>query len=84
MTDPAPLTCQQVVELVTGYLEGDLDPRMSRLVRDHLATCPGCHAYLEQMRQTINLLGVVTPDNLSQTARDGLMTAFRDLRPPRG
>jgi len=84
MTARATLTCQQVVELVTGYLDGGLDPRTAMLVRAHLATCPGCHAYVEQIRQTISLLGTVTPDNLSQTTRDGLMIAFRDLYPPRG
>jgi len=83
MTAPAPLTCQQVVELVTAYLDGGLDPETATLVHDHLATCPGCHAYVEQIQQTINLLGTVTPDNLSQATREGLMIAFRDLRPPR-
>jgi anti-sigma factor RsiW len=84
MTTPAPLTCQQVVELVTGYLEGGLDPQTAMLMNEHLSTCPGCDTYVEQIRQTINLLGAVTPDNLSPSTRDGLMEAFRDLRPPRG
>lgn len=83
MTEPAPLTCQQVVELITGYLDGGLDGVTARLVQEHLAICPGCGAYLEQMRQTISILGTVTPDDLSESTRAGLMAAFRDIRPRR-
>ena len=42
--------CQQVVELVTAYLEGDLSPEDTRQVEGHLSGCPGCDAYLAQMR----------------------------------
>ncbi|ALE07742.1 anti-sigma factor [Arthrobacter sp. ERGS1:01] len=77
------MSCQQVVELVSDYLDGALDPSTATLVEEHLAQCPGCATYLEQMRQTIGLLGAVREDQLSEATRTGLMAAFRDLRPPR-
>jgi anti-sigma factor RsiW len=83
MTKPAPITCQQVVELLTEYLEGALDPSTAAQLEEHLATCPGCSTYLEQISLTIRLLGAVTPDDLPESTREGLVAAFRELRPPR-
>ena len=59
------LVCQQVVELVTEYLEGTL-PRPGRLrFEKHLAGCPHCTEYLAQIRATIALMGRNTPEDLS-------------------
>ena len=54
------LTCQELVELVTAYIEGALPPDEHALFEAHLAVCRGCTAYLEQMRQTISLLVTLT------------------------
>jgi len=74
---PADLACEEVVELVTDYLEGGLDPDTTRAVDAHLAQCPGCDAYLEQMRGTISALGRVPVETLSEQARADLIAAFR-------
>jgi anti-sigma factor RsiW len=55
MTPPASTTdgdlgCEQVVEIITDYLEDALDPRGRLEVEEHLALCLGCQVYLEQMR----------------------------------
>ncbi|HSK25946.1 MAG TPA: zf-HC2 domain-containing protein [Jiangellales bacterium] len=71
--------CQQVVELVTDYLEDALDADLRSRVEAHLADCDGCQEYLEQMRTTVNLLGRVPVDTLSQQARTDLLAAFRDF-----
>jgi predicted anti-sigma-YlaC factor YlaD len=52
-----PLTCRQLVEFVTDYLEAALSPRDGARFERHLARCPGCRAYLDQMRRTIRLVG---------------------------
>jgi anti-sigma factor RsiW len=49
------LTCQELVELVTEYLEGTLPPRERERFDAHLGECPGCGVYLEQMRATVVL-----------------------------
>ncbi len=70
-------TCQEFVTLVTDYLEGVLPaPEQARL-EDHLADCPGCRAYLEQMRQTIHTLGALPPESISPDAKDELLMVFR-------
>lgn len=47
------MSCQELVELVTDYLEGALSPADAARFEAHVAACPGCDAYLEQMRTTI-------------------------------
>ena len=74
------LVCQQVVELVTDYLEGALpDPDRQRLER-HLAGCPHCTEYLAQMRETIRLAGRVTLEDLTPGMRTDLTDVYRRWR----
>lgn len=77
------LTCQQLVELVTDYLEGALDAEMLLRFEEHIAGCDGCTAYLEQMRQTAQMVGRLDEKNLSEPARTKLMAAFRDWKSER-
>jgi anti-sigma factor RsiW len=78
MIDTEALSCQELVELVTDYLEGALDERDLRAFDAHLAACDGCTEYLEQMRTTIRLVGTITPKDLTKDAETVLMQAFRD------
>ena len=72
------LTCREFVELVTEYLEGTL-PEPDRVrFETHLADCPGCTAYLDQMRQTIRLVGTLSEEAIAPEARDRLLRLFRD------
>jgi anti-sigma factor RsiW len=76
----AGLACQQMVELVTDYLEGALGWRTRRRFEQHLAVCPACQRYVDQMRETLALLGKVPVDSLSPEAQSTLLDAFRDFR----
>ncbi len=73
------IACRDVVELVTNYLEGGLDPAVASAVEAHLQLCDGCDDYLAQMRTTIRLLGRVPLHTLSTQAKTDLMGAFRDF-----
>lgn len=74
--------CQEIVELITDYLEGALDPDMTAEVAAHLQLCDGCDIYVDQMRATIRALGRVPVETLSETAQSELLRAFRNLRGP--
>jgi anti-sigma factor RsiW len=74
------LVCQQAVELISDYLDGSLSRRNRRRFERHLAGCDACSAYLEQMRVTIALSGVATPDDLTPDALDTLTELFRRYR----
>jgi anti-sigma factor RsiW len=76
----ATLDCQELVEIVTDYLEGTLGWRDRRRVAKHLAACDPCACYVEQMRETLELLGTVPVDTLSPEAQSTLLHAFRDLK----
>jgi anti-sigma factor RsiW len=75
-----PLSCQELVELVTDYLEDALVPRRRRAVEAHLAACADCTAYLEQMRITIALTGQLREEDIEPEAMDELMQLFRDWK----
>jgi anti-sigma factor RsiW len=72
------VTCQQVVELVTDYLEGTLSPDQAALFEQHLNFCDGCEWYLDQMRTTIATVGQIGEEDVPPAMRDRLLSAFRD------
>ena len=76
------LSCEELVELVTDYLEGQLDPERVAALDAHLAGCDGCDVYVEQMRQTIIALrGLGNGEEISMETREALLMAFARLRP---
>jgi anti-sigma factor RsiW len=79
MTDD--LACIEVVELVTEYLEGAMAPADARALERHLATCPGCTEYVEQMRSMAGSLAPPSDDALPPDIRENLIAAFRRARP---
>ncbi len=77
MTASDELTCKELVELVTDYFEGTLPPSQRSRFEAHLKTCDGCQIYLDQMHQTMRLLGCLTEQTVSPEARRALLAAFR-------
>ena len=71
------LTCAEVVELVTEYLEHRLPPMDVERFEEHLVFCDGCDNYLEQMRATIEATGRLREDDLPAEVRDTLLATFR-------
>jgi anti-sigma factor RsiW len=80
MSEIEQLSCQELVELVTEYLEGALpEPDRARL-EDHISGCDGCRDYIEQMRTTIALTAGVRHVELSPAAEEALLATFRDWK----
>jgi anti-sigma factor RsiW len=77
------LTCREFVELATDFLEGSLPEPDRERFEDHLALCPGCQAYMEQMRATLLALGQIPEESLSEAAREELLHAFGDWKAAR-
>ena len=74
------LTCHEVIELLSNYIEGALPADERRRVDEHLALCDGCTTYLEQMRDAIRLSGMVTEEQVPEDDKATLLAAFRDWR----
>jgi len=74
------MACRELVELVTDYLEDRL-PLDERLrFEEHIAMCPGCTAYLDQIRLTIFVTGALRAEDLDQQAREAMLAVFREFQ----
>jgi putative zinc finger protein len=74
-----PLTCQELVELVTDYFENVLGPADRARFEAHVAECPGCDIYLRQMQTTLKLVGATAGLETGPEV-SALLDAFRDWR----
>jgi len=74
------ISCQEIVELVTDYLEGALLRNERKAFEAHLAGCPNCTNYLDQMQQAMKLTGRLTEEALEPDLRSQLLAAFRDFQ----
>jgi anti-sigma factor RsiW len=74
------VSCQEVVELVTDYLEGELEADEAALFEQHLNFCDGCVWYVEQIRTTVATLGRISHEDVPDATREKLLAAFRDWK----
>jgi predicted anti-sigma-YlaC factor YlaD len=74
------LNCQEVVELVTDYLEQALLPEMQAQFEEHIAECPGCDTYLEQVQQTIMMLRKLSEQQMFPKTKQELVEIFRNWK----
>lgn len=73
------MDCNQLVELVTAYLDGALDPDTRTRFDKHLLECDGCANYLQQFRETVCTVGQIRDDELDPAFRQRLLDAFRNF-----
>jgi anti-sigma factor RsiW len=74
------MTCRQVVELMTDYLEGMLPATDRARFEEHIAGCDGCRAYLAQLRVTRDLVGRIADETMPASVERELIEAFRNWR----
>lgn len=79
MSSEVEIDCQDLVELVTDYLDGVLSEVERIQVSEHLKLCDGCAAYVEQLRETVGLVGRLS-DDVAPEFRARLLSAFRDWK----
>jgi predicted anti-sigma-YlaC factor YlaD len=77
MREAEALSCQELVELVTAYLERALPSEDHARFEEHVAGCDGCERYVEQMQTTIRLTGKLTWEAVPPEAERALLSAFR-------
>jgi anti-sigma factor RsiW len=74
------LTCQELVELVTDYLEGELSRADRRRFEAHIDDCPNCREYLAQFREIKAITGTLREEDVDPVAREELLTQFSKWR----
>ena len=80
MAQTRELTCQELVELVTDYLEGALAPEERSRFDQHIASCANCRRYLDQMLLTLNALHQLSEETIQPDARQALLATFRNWK----
>lgn len=75
-----PIDCNEVVELVTAYLDGSLDVENRARFDAHLLECEGCENYLQQFQTTVSTVGKIPVDDIDPAFRNRLLEAFRNWR----
>ena len=80
MSSPRAITCQELTEVLTDYLEGVMPLEERARFEAHLAICEGCVTYVEQMRQTIETVRVLRPEHVEDTVPEDVLAAFRAWR----
>ena len=74
------ITCREIVEIVSDYVEGALSPEEREAVELHLNLCDGCADYLAQLRLAIDLTGQLPAEPVSPELEEELCRAFRSFR----
>jgi len=77
MSDQPAFVCQEIVELVTEYLDGGLEPSERLAFERHVAICPPCRGYLSQLRRVSRVAGGLSEDDVPESLRTSLLEAFR-------
>jgi anti-sigma factor RsiW len=75
--DPHDMICQELVEVLTEYLDGTLGAHDRARLEAHLAVCDDCQAYLAEFETTISLADTARGPELSSELRNNLLQAFR-------
>jgi anti-sigma factor RsiW len=71
------LACQEVVEIVSDYLDETMAPADRRRFEAHLQGCPYCTEYLEQLREVGGALRGLGAESIDEARRNALLEAFR-------
>jgi anti-sigma factor RsiW len=74
------MSCQELVELITEYLEGALPASQRVAFEEHLAICPPCRGYMREIRLTVQAAGTLREADLPTSARDQMLAVFRDWK----
>jgi anti-sigma factor (TIGR02949 family) len=74
------ISCQEVVELVTDYLEAALPADKASLFEQHLNFCEGCVWYVDQIRTTVAAVGQLSEEDVPEETRERLLAAFREWK----
>jgi anti-sigma factor RsiW len=78
---PGDISCRELVEIVTDYLDGALSPHDVQRLEKHIEVCGPCADYIEQVRSTARMAAEVAAVELERRPdRDALLAAFRDFK----
>ena len=80
---PGGISCREVVELVTAYLDGALSAEDAARMEAHLELCPPCVEYVDQIRMTARVAAVAAAELELHPDRATLLDAFKEFKTSR-
>jgi anti-sigma factor (TIGR02949 family) len=72
------MRCRQVVDKISEYLDGELDPEMVRELERHLEHCEDCRVVVDTTRKTVDVFCHTEPAPLPVDVRERLNQMFAE------
>jgi RNA polymerase sigma-70 factor (ECF subfamily) len=82
MVEEGRLACQKLDDLLSAYVDDELDRSTRRRVKDHIKTCPACQKKRRDLLTAGDLLAVLIPVFPPLTLRPRFLTRLQHLLPP--
>ncbi len=74
------LSCKDITDLLTEYLEGEMSLGDRMRIRMHLAMCGHCRTYVTQLKLTVDSCGRIPPPEVTEDLREDLLATFRNWK----
>lgn len=77
--------CKDIFLALSGYLDGELDPKFCNVLEEHMSDCPPCIAFLKSLKKTIEVTRKAQPDaehapEISDEVREKLRSAYEQFQ----
>jgi anti-sigma factor (TIGR02949 family) len=76
----AHLTCQQLIDFIMSYLDGELPLEQRAEFDRHMSACPSCVDYLKTYEKTVALARTCSSDTLPEEVPESLVQAILEAR----
>jgi len=72
------LTCRKVIQQLSEFLDGELDPGLAEQLARHLEHCEDCKLVVDTTRKTIEIYCNTEPMDLPPAVRERLERALAE------
>jgi RNA polymerase sigma-70 factor (ECF subfamily) len=84
MMDEGRLACQELDDLLSAYVDDELDRAGRKRVKDHIAACPACQEKQRDLLAVSRLLAVLVPIFPPATLHPRFLNRLREAPSPEG
>lgn len=72
--------CLEMVDLLSDYIDGNLDAGMRSLIEQHGGQCPPCQSFIRTLKKTVEVVRKQPRSPLPERLRSALAAALRKAR----
>ena len=74
------LSCREMADHLSDYLDGDLAASLTALIDAHRGECPPCEAFIRTLARSVEVVRAQPREPLSPALRNRLLEALRQAR----